>query len=137
MLYTNCYVTLNLKPLRNLISCKKENTLCQALSYSSLYTRELKVMVLYQPFQNRTIPPAFRRVSVCVCLVGFASLQSPWAHTLKASLPCLLLPLHRTFPFPQPLQKGNNPSKIAKCINLNSEPEKCCPINRTIGSLLS
>ena len=37
--------------------------------------------------QNRTIPLAFRRVSVCVCLVGFASLQSPWAHTLKASLP--------------------------------------------------
>ena len=37
---------------------------------------------------------AFRRVSVCVCLVGFASLQSPWAHTLKASLPCLFLPKH-------------------------------------------
>ena len=30
-----------------------------------------------------------------MCLVGFASLQSPWAHTLKASLPCLPLPLHR------------------------------------------
>ena len=30
---------------------------------------------------------SFRRVRVCVCLVGFASLQSPWAHTLKASLP--------------------------------------------------
>ena len=34
---------------------------------------------LHQPFQNRTIPLAFRRVSVCVCLVGFASLQSLWA----------------------------------------------------------
>ena len=148
---------------------------------SSLYTRELKVILLYQPLQNRTIPRkspsplpyersvgfaslrnsgrstsgiharplskvrccrpkefgrlpegllhhsfqnrttpcfapsrspfvtttsvcacfasalshlAFRRVSVCVCLVGFASLQSPWAHTLKASLPCLFLPKH-------------------------------------------
>ena len=26
---------------------------------------------------------------------------------------------------------------IDKCINSNSEPEKCCPTNRTIGSLLS
>ena len=30
---------------------------------------------------------SFRRVRVCVCLVGFASLQSPWAHTLRH--PCL------------------------------------------------
>ena len=49
---------------------------------------------LHQPSQTHTIPLAFRRVSVCVCLVGFASLQSPWAHTLKASLPCLFLPKH-------------------------------------------
>ena len=48
---------------------------------------------------------SFRRASVCVCLVGFASLQSPWAHTLKASLPCLPLPLHRPSPFLQPSQK--------------------------------
>ena len=33
-----------------------------------------------------SIPPTFRRVRVCVCLVGFAS------------LPCLLLPLQRTSP---------------------------------------
>ena len=39
------------------------------------------------PSKNRTIPLAFRRMSVCVCLVGFASLQSPWAHTLRH--PCL------------------------------------------------
>ena len=63
-------------------------------------------LALHQPFQNRTIPHAFRRVRVCVCLVGFASLQSPWAHTLKASLPCLPLPLHRPSPFLQPLQKN-------------------------------
>ena len=41
-----------------------------------------------------------------MCLVGFASLQSPWAHTLKASLPCLPLPLYRPSPFLQPLQKN-------------------------------
>ena len=41
----------------------------------------------HQPFPNRTIPLAFRRMSVCVCLVGFASLQSTWAHTLRH--PCL------------------------------------------------
>ena len=52
---------------------------------------------------------SFRRASVCVCLVGFASLQSPWAHTLKASLPCLPLPLHRTSLSPQPSQKNDNP----------------------------
>ena len=82
-------------------------------------------------FHIGTINLAFRRVRVCVCLVGFASLQSPWAHTLRhpclfmnallalrpckafgrsfqASLPCLPLPLHRTFPFPQPSQKHIN-----------------------------
>ena len=67
-------------------------------------------LALHQPFQNRTIPLAFRRVRVCVCLVGFASLQSPWAHTLKASLPCLPLPLHRILSSSQPLQMNNNPS---------------------------
>ena len=35
----------------------------------------------HQPFKNRTIPLAFRMARVCVCLVGFASLQSPWAYT--------------------------------------------------------
>ena len=39
------------------------------------------------PSKKRTIPLAFRRMSVCVCLVGFASLQSTWAHTLRH--PCL------------------------------------------------
>ena len=60
-------------------------------------------------FDRTSIPLVFRRASVCVCLVGFASLQSPWAHTLKASLPCLPLPLHRTSQSPQSLQKNNNP----------------------------
>jgi len=60
-------------------------------------------------FQTRTIPLAFRRVSVCVCLVGFASLQSPWAHTLKASLPCSLLPLHLILPSPTTIAKGQQP----------------------------
>ena len=54
---------------------------------SSLYTRELKVILLYQPFQNHTIPR-----------------KSP------STLPCSPLPLHRPTPFPQPLQKNNTPS---------------------------
>ena len=90
---------LNLPPLLKVRCCrpKKFGRLPEGLS-------------LHQPSQNRTVPLAFRRVSVCVCLVGFASLQSPWAHTLKASLPCSLLPLHRPSPFLQPLQNDNNPS---------------------------
>ena len=40
-----------------------------------------------QPFQNRTIPPAFCRVSVCVCLYGFASVQNS-GHT-RLRRPCL------------------------------------------------
>ena len=62
---------------------------------SSLYTRELKVIVLYQPFQNRTIP----RKSL-------------------TPLPCLLLPLHRILPPSQPLQKDNNPSPRTKLASL-------------------
>ena len=34
------------------------------------------ILRLHQPFQNRTIPLAFRRVRVCVCLYGFASVQN-------------------------------------------------------------
>ena len=30
----------------------------------------------HQPFKNRTIPPTFRRVSVCVCLYGFVFVLS-------------------------------------------------------------
>ena len=102
-----------------------------------------------QPSQNRIIPFAFRRVSVCVCLVGFASIAivvvcgrcvlhrlfattckhpclnplgthakaslplyersvgfascKAFGRSFQASLPCLLLPLHRTSLFPQPL----------------------------------
>ena len=48
-------------------------------------------------FRIGTIPLAFCRVSVCVCLVGFASLQSPWAHTLRH--PCLACPSRCIDPF--------------------------------------
>ena len=41
--------------------------------------------------------------------VGFASCKA-FGRSFQASLPCLLLPLHRTSLFPQPLQKDNNPS---------------------------
>ena len=93
-----------------------------------------------------TIPLAFRRVSVCVCLVGFASLQSLWAHTFKASLPCLPLPLHQILTFPQPLQKDNNPlprtmflpplSKVRCCHpkKFGRLPEGLLPI-RTINEI--
>ena len=54
---------------------------------SSLYTRELKVILLYQPFQNRAIHR-----------------KSP------STLPCSPLLLHRILPFPQPLKKNNTPS---------------------------
>ena len=42
---------------------------------------------LHQPFQNRTISLAFRRVRVCVCLYGFASALS---HENRQH-PCLLM----------------------------------------------
>ena len=48
-------------------------------------------------FRICSITLAFRRASVCVCLVGFASLQSPWAHTLRR--PCLACPSRCTKPF--------------------------------------
>ena len=44
----------------------------------------------YQPFQNRTIPLAFRRVSVCVCFICFASLRN-FGHT-RLRHPCLACP---------------------------------------------
>ena len=71
---------LNLPPLLKVRCCrpKKFGRLTEGLHNNP----SLRITL-----QNRTIPLAFRRVSVCVCLVGFASLQSPWAHTLKASLP--------------------------------------------------
>ena len=40
---------------------------------------------LHQPFQNRTIPPTFRRASVCVCLYGFVSALSLAQHHVLAS----------------------------------------------------
>ncbi len=45
------------------------------------------MILLYQPFQNHTIPR-----------------KSP------STLPCSPLPLHRLSPFPQPLKKNNTPS---------------------------
>ena len=79
-------------------------------------------------FHIRTIPLTFRRVSVCVCLYGFASVQNSghtrlrhpclfmnalsalrpckaFGRSFQASLPCLPLPLHRPSPFLQPSQK--------------------------------
>ena len=44
----------------------------------------------HQLSQNRTIPLAFRRASVCVCLYGFASVQNS-GHT-RLRHPCLACP---------------------------------------------
>ena len=55
--------TMSLPPLSKVRCCrpKKFGRLPEGLS-------------LHQPFQNRTIPLAFRRARACVCLVGFASI---------------------------------------------------------------
>ena len=60
---------------------------CCSVKPSQLWWGLLPISTINEIF--RTIPLAFRRVSVCVCLVGFASLQSPWAHTLRH--PCLFM----------------------------------------------
>ena len=117
--------TTSLPPLSKVRCCrpKKFGRLPEGLLYThqplnphnllKSATPSLPVPTLL-PFNERSICFAsalslsFRKASVCVCLVGFASLQSPWAHTLKASLPCLPLPLHRTSLSPQPSQKDNN-----------------------------
>ena len=54
----------------------------------------------HQPSQNRTIPFAFRRGA------------------------SLLLPLHRTSLFPQPLQKDNNPSPHTQPFQIRTIPRK-------------
>ena len=71
---------------------------------SSLYTRELKVIVLYQPSQNRTIPrpappplPPLSKVRCC-------------RPKEFGRLPEGLSQLHPTFPSSQPLQKDNSTS---------------------------
>ena|GEM_PF-5512214 len=108
-----CFTPSPLPPLSKVRCCRPKK-----------FGRLPKGLSLHHPFQNRTITLAFRsaivcvclygfafklshlafrRASVCVCLVGFASLQSLWAHTFKASLPCLPLPLHRTYLSPRPL----------------------------------
>ena len=52
-------------------------------NFSAVKTEGLS---LHQPFQNRTIPPTFRRASVCVCLYGFVSALSLAQHHVLASL---------------------------------------------------
>ena len=44
------------------------------------------LLYTHQPFQNRTIPPTFRRVRVCVCLYGFVSALSLAQYHVLASL---------------------------------------------------
>ena len=72
---------IHARPLSKVRCCRRKN--------SGDYRRDCHTTHCHStnPSKNRTISLAFRRVSVCVRLVGFASLQSPWAHTLRH--PCL------------------------------------------------
>ena len=55
-----------------------------SLNFSAVKTEGL----LYHPLP-RTIPPTFRRVSVCVCLVGFASMpRQPFVPLHRATALC-------------------------------------------------
>ena len=68
--------TTSLPPLSKVRCChpKKFGRLPEGLLYT------------HQPFQNRTIPPTFRRVRVCVCLYGFVSALSLAQYHVLASL---------------------------------------------------
>ena len=59
------------------------------LFYSPNFSAVKTEGLSHQPFQNRTIPPTFRRASVCVCLYGFASVQNS-GHT-RLRHPCLFM----------------------------------------------
>ena len=91
-----CFTPSPLPPLSKVRCCRPKK-----------FGRLPKGLSLHHPFQNRTITLAFRSAIVCVCLYGFAFKLSHLAFRRARGLP---LPLHRTFPFPQPLQKDNNPS---------------------------
>ena len=71
--------------------------------------------------------------------VGFASCKA-FGRSFQASLPCLLLPLHRTSLFPQPLQKDNNPSPHTQPSQNRTIPRKSptpLPLNECSGSAIS
>ena len=73
-------------------------TLCKnRCNYTKRNKQSRNPTLSVQPSQNRTIPPTFRRVSVCVCLYGFASVQN-LGHT-RLRHPCLACPSRYTQPF--------------------------------------
>ena len=73
-------------------------TLCKnRCNYTKRNKQSRNPTLSVQPSQNRTIPPTFRRVSVCVCLYGFASVQN-LGHT-RLRHPCLACPSRCTQPF--------------------------------------
>ena len=118
---------------------------CFALQQKFTLARKLKVILLYQPFQTRTIPrksptplpcfapsplPPLSKVRCCRPK-KFGRLPEELPHqpsprtnpSKNRTIPLafrrgasLLLPLHRILPFPQQLQKDNNPSKIANTL---------------------
>ena len=67
---TPCFAPTPLPPLSKVRCCRRKN--------SGDYRRDCHTTIsrLHQPSRTRTIPLAFRRVRVCVCLYGFASVQN-------------------------------------------------------------
>ena len=109
-----------LAPHHVLASPRKRVRFCCSVKPSQLWWGLLPIRTINEIF--RTIPLAFRRASVCVCLVGFASIAivvvcgrcvlhrlfattckhpclKPLGTHAKASLPCSLLPLHQSLLF--------------------------------------
>ena len=73
-----------------------------------------------------------RLVWLTLCILAYRLFATTCKHPClkplgthaKASLPCLLLPLHRTSLFPQPLQKDNNPSPHTQPFQIRTIPRK-------------
>ena len=100
-------------------------TLCKnRCNYTKRNKQSRNSPLSVQPSQNRTIPPTFRRVSVCVCLYGFASVQN-LGHT-RLRHPCLACPSRCI----DPLHPHNHCKKtIVPCSALNLPPlskVRCC-----------
>ena len=74
---------------------RKRVRFCCSVKPSQLWWGLFLICTINEIF--RTIPPAFRRASVCVCLYGFASVQNS-GHT-RLRHPCLACSSRCTEPF--------------------------------------
>ena len=93
--------------------------ICPLFLYCKLFCRQDGGIALHhRPFQNRTIP---RKRGGSVARSSRANYGGDCSCLEVVSLiPLVLFLFH-----------------IDRCTHSNSEPEKCCPTNSTIGSLLS